>query len=1370
MLYHGALICSESSETRISCVDYNSNLVAVGNARGAIFFYRLLPKATRLRPELALHVAPPANDRTLNVTLTCIRFSRCQTFLAVGTALGGVLVFNLRDKSRLDIKCQHDDHRGKAISALCWSSDSSKLFSGCIGGTVIEFIITDSASDWGRTATSTSAMALNFASALLMGKKNTTLICNCEEIVRQIECSHSDSCSCGEADILLVSAARHILLFQLPTKKDLAPRFSNIPHNATSTSNQGHHNDAADGNVDTPFDGIWSAACFCYSYASSGSQVSVSSTPLSEATGIIVAKSCESGIMLSYSSLDGEVLESFKLKGPYRRHGKEGEWDSCCLGVRCLTGFGSNDHKHLMTLITADNCVMLVNLRDMSCDYLLGHYDYSVHAAVPNAGRVIVLYEDIEQEMMVADLVECITPSTPRPPMTIHSSHLYLSITLMKRCWAEKKRKEREREATSPLSACITPVSVGSYHSDSSNSFLYYAPDNNYDSKSMHSSIGGVDCSKSMMTRPCPGFIRSSSDVERAERAREAVHNAALKKLDSLENDLNHALAECDESLEAWAFSAAAVSSLTDLLGNAPSSSTSSSSCVRCCNSKGHNKLGGGGGGARSLDEIVKYGAILSASHEVCLSEEALSQLSSLQQVLCSVDADEPPRDIIEVGYDLYGLEEEEQRRRSTLATAARAKIKARRKFLKGIVAEQPCDADAAQIQLGADPSECVVRESSHRRVGLDDSSSLPNGVRETSSSRASPVPSVYTHSNSSNGSTPHTVDRSSSSDESFEDPALHGDCSGASNSNSHSHSGDDSSSEATVTALIERVDRSLADTYLALELTSMSVKSSSGIQEHGTDAGSGAAGSSSTSDSMDNQHLNQGSGTGSGAGPSGRSPLLLRHADIEGESDPWDLIESADRAIALTITAIDKFNLTVSGRGSSNSSWTVAGSGKRSGSSDSDALNDCSICNEMQSLTAPTTPTSTPALTATAATANRTALTAVPHTDVRAVSATKSRSYSSSNGIGSVSNSTNSEDYSTAGNWGTVDFEDAAQGPAIKLSPRFKRNSKHHLTINEGTAEEKNVSPLKMVTPSPPPSSFPAHSPSPPLPSSTSSSPSSSPSSSSRHQASGSHDKCTLPSPFEGGVYSSADKMTDRIGVSDDTVTKCESSGTERSFSACATEEEPGPNPFTDSDMSWMEWWWDLDRGEEQQQSQLQSQGQEEERPGLSLKRRICRARSKRRRRTAGSSAALRVGKGEGKIVEGGEARCWESENPLFAKRSPQRIVHLTDSVASLSCLRREEAPRNMYDVIVIAPRGLGLNLALIPGGSLVIRTFNPLADGLPGPVERTGTVQEGDFLIGINGLSLLGLGLEQIVDVLQNIDKMGEVTILTLLHFISL
>ena len=213
MLYHGALICSESSETRISCVDYNSNWVAVGNARGAIFFYRLLSKATRLRPELALHVAPPANDKTLNVTLTCIRFSRCQTYLAVGTALGGVLVFNLRDKSRLDIKCQHDDHRGEAISALCWSSDSSKLFSGCIGGTVIEFIITESTSDWGRTATSTSAMALNFASALLMGKKNNTLICNCEEIVRQIECSHSDSCSCGEADILLVSAARHILLF-----------------------------------------------------------------------------------------------------------------------------------------------------------------------------------------------------------------------------------------------------------------------------------------------------------------------------------------------------------------------------------------------------------------------------------------------------------------------------------------------------------------------------------------------------------------------------------------------------------------------------------------------------------------------------------------------------------------------------------------------------------------------------------------------------------------------------------------------------------------------------------------------------------------------------------------------------------------------------------------------------------------------------------------------------------------------------------------------------------------------------------------------------------------------------------------------------
>jgi C-terminal processing protease CtpA/Prc len=64
------------------------------------------------------------------------------------------------------------------------------------------------------------------------------------------------------------------------------------------------------------------------------------------------------------------------------------------------------------------------------------------------------------------------------------------------------------------------------------------------------------------------------------------------------------------------------------------------------------------------------------------------------------------------------------------------------------------------------------------------------------------------------------------------------------------------------------------------------------------------------------------------------------------------------------------------------------------------------------------------------------------------------------------------------------------------------------------------------------------------------------------------------------------------------------------------------------------------------------------------------------------------------------------------------------------------------------------------IPGSGRVDELVPPI----PGPVERSGLVKLGDYLVGINGLSLLGLGLEQMAQILQNVDKMGEVGVYVL------
>ena len=692
--------------------------MAVGNARGAIFFYRLVSKATRLRPELALHVAPPANDKALNVTLTCIRFSPCSTYLAVGTASGTVLVFNLKDRSRLDIKCHHDDHRGKAISALCWSYDSSKLFSGCIGGVVIEFIY-ENASDWNKKS-STSAMALNFASALLMGKKYTTLICQCEEIIRQIECTFSESCSCGSADILLVSVAHHSLLFQLPINRNNAPRFCDIPLHMKQNKDQDDERKEGD----ERFDDLWCAACFCNSYISTGEN----NQPQIRATGIIVAQSCGSGIQLVFCTLDGEVQHKFDLQGPYSKPHYEQRWQSCCLGVRCLGSFSGTPHKHLMTLITSDNCLLLINLQDMSCDFLQEHFDYSVHAAVPTSGRLLVLYEDVHQEMMVADVLECLTPTSARPPVKIFDSNLYLTVTYMKRCWQRRRAERREREERG-LAAAISPSSGSSYHSNGDdNAFMYYEPCDTESDLVSSIVVSGANHMKSH-NRTNKLYVRSESEkgLHREGSHREGLSyrdgsyrdgsfkegsgyrdapyrdapyrdtshrdaGAEWKKLDDLEIDLNHALTSCDEELEAWAFDAAAASSLTSLMGE-----RGVCQVCRCATGISNNELGGGGGGARSLDEIAKYGAIL--SKQGVLSAEAITQLSSLQLVLSGVDADgTSPRQSIVGGYDYYGLYDEEQQKRISLSTAKRARVKERKRCLKNIIADSIPDSDSMDL------------------------------------------------------------------------------------------------------------------------------------------------------------------------------------------------------------------------------------------------------------------------------------------------------------------------------------------------------------------------------------------------------------------------------------------------------------------------------------------------------------------------------------------------------------------------------------------------------------------------------------------------------------------------------------------------
>ena len=1446
MLHHGALLSSESNDSRFSCIDYIGDLVAVGNARGAIFFYKVISKATRLRPDLALHVAPPPNDRSLNVTLTCIRFSPCQTYLAVGTASGTVLVFNLKDRSKLDIKCYHDDHRGKAISALCWSHDSSKLFSGCIGGVVIEFIFSENVSDWNSSASSTSAMALNFASALLMGKKYTTLICQSEEIVRQIECAFSDTCSCGSADILLVSVAHHSLLFQLPINKNQAPRFCDIPlHTGTNLQTSNEQN--TDGIArETHFDELWCASAFYNSYTSMG----VNNQPQIQATSIIIAQSCESGIKLVYCTLDGEVQEHFQLKGPYRARTDDGYgWESCCLGVRCLSSFNSNLHKHLMTLVTADNSVMLINLQDMSCDYLLQHFDYSIHAAVPNNGRVLLLYENVDQEMMMTDLLEVLTPTSAVPPLNIFDSHLYLSVTYMKRCWLDRKRK-REREgsededgggdmitpallSTSPDSPCRSDLDY-----DNGNAFLYYEPGENTEND-----IIGPLLTTNTAEYVSRQYTRTNSKKSFArrtesEKVRDSLEAGRWKKLDDLENDLNHALTACDEELETWAFNAAAAAtSLSSLLSVGDGGGGGGAMPIDTY-SNSHLELGGGGGGLRSLDEIAKYGAILS-SQGVCLSVEAITQLSSLQQVLTSVDMGENyPRQqaLVGVGYDFYGLNDgdEDEEKRQAVVVANRTRMIERKKALKNILAES-YDMEDSIIAFRNSETYCQHQygscsNTSSSKLGRKASRDILFGaVQERGNS--SVFSSNVSSANTSAYSLKSLLYSGSSSDKLISGCSIDA---ADQTQNCHLLEVDILPAMKDSISLINRIDRALENTAKVLNLKKIVPLDGVQVDEesiNGTYLGYMKPITYSNSGDFypfwmtlekADEIIFSESLECSGSSSSPCSPSKHRFADrIKGSCS----CSCSMRGIASSRDVTFPTSLSLS---HSSSLLSLSPSPSVSTSIASNNYNGVRPLPPRVHSPPPSHLISPgiPANSASTTTASQ--MKEKKEKKESYKKGNKALSYSSSNGIGGVSNSTPSS-ISISISISPIDTDLSIEDLEVPIPPILLNDEKHLMKTSSPDLQLITLSlstspttPASSPSPSPSPLLFPPLSDiislskfsdlSPACPSSLQPRSSSHPSSSFSSPPS----PLLLSSPHSPDVTSieSINKTQATRRCSSETISSQEMMLKLEDSDKGHEEEDSGINPFTDSDISWMEWWWDLDRMDEsdvlthqiidnppgaddeyqvdprsihqnypenipESDPRFISDLEPESVPGAALKKRIMAFREERKAQRALSiNESLNVVFNfENKMLnDSGKKKIQEYDNKIINfdsdsnrdrinndnkyKKHIYRVVENIECIDSLHSLRQEEAPRNMYDVLVIAPKGLGLNLSLLPDGALMVRTFSTLENNESGPVEKSGFVRVGDYLIGINGLGLIGLGLEQIAEILQNLDKMGEVS----------
>jgi hypothetical protein len=789
-----------------------------------------------------------------------------------------------------------------------------------------------------------------------------------------------------------------------------------------------------------------------------------------------------------------------------------------------------------------------------------------------------------------------------------------------------------------------------------------------------------------------------------------SIRDAAMqKRLDNIEIALNNILHYWDEELESWAFEAGSVS-LSSIVNGKPL-------CMCVVDSKTAGDKRGSNGG-RSLDEIVKFGAILSPNQGI-IPEETINQLASLCRAFSSEELTEMsnPRpssqqNLVDGGYDYYGLDDECQKQRLAHVLMIKTRKMDRRRLLKAII-DESYEVDDLRAPFCKDgPSQPIL------------------------STRNEDVTSIIEAINVSE----HDADQQINQVE----------------KNERITSEDDMNCLKEQVKVLNQVEKALKNTALVLNLDldrykGLSATKSLQIMEERTT--SSATTIYHTSCNRDDPQILM-----SIAAELAVSTTLI----LENNHDlPFDIIDDRYGYI----------NRTDSGNKSESTSGI------------------CKICCGTSSEIISATPSNsvpqadTPISNSTAATIASHDVDIVPSntaddTDfsvsisgsnvaIMSDSSTNGSEiikvatletaepmklrYSSSDGIGGVNNYGNYDDCDGVNNYNSNDSVNCYSGQyglyngsdcsaivdtVVDISTYSNSNGSSDGKKNDASVTVKRDS-LNSI---------------------------------SDHKMEDLKGSAPLPLSFNHSINLSSPPVRSRRGSwmspdgSDTGVGGLES----HLSSVCPTEEDNGYSPFTDSDKSWVEWWWDLNpalnEGREARDEEVAG-----ELPGIALKRRITTARLKNKFKTKSriheevEFRSLNVGTSKDALSIAQFNSHYPSNVPSTTKNrySSQRVVLDINSVDSLAAIRAESSPRNMYDITVIAPKGLGLNLTLVRGYALLVRAFNVLADGSVGPVERAGIVKGGDYLLGVNEISLIGMGLEQIAEILLNIDRMGKVNI---------
>lgn len=468
MIHHGDIFPSFSSRSNVftrrtvSAIDLCDDLVAIGSQDGNIELLLLTPLETRQHVTVLAHIILPASisdglnhnvseysrreHNKHNKAISCIRISSCQCKLAFGTALGEIFVFDIENIHASRLIGSHNDHKGFAVTGLCWSPNTDLLFSGCSSGRVVEWKPEKSKYE--------ETISFGWAKSIL-GFRSGNVLYLSSSAISKIEIaiksgsiheneSYDYQSSLLKSYLLLISTGNQTILLDIQRNYLGNGKWDSVVNKTV--------------NIGPSIAGTLSSAASAFSYSLS------TTNKVSRASGFISCrKGDSSGPEFLFCDIEGEHYQTFNLKfisnqlteqvtgssyshiynSKHLSHGSslsESSKSIVPFGFKYAMSSDVSGYKNLLFVITDNKQLCVIDKVQLVIQFFPFFNESAIVESIAiSRNKLLVLSRDESNDQDVGSihisLYEMISQSLISLPIIIFNSSVYRAIVQIQRQW-----------------------------------------------------------------------------------------------------------------------------------------------------------------------------------------------------------------------------------------------------------------------------------------------------------------------------------------------------------------------------------------------------------------------------------------------------------------------------------------------------------------------------------------------------------------------------------------------------------------------------------------------------------------------------------------------------------------------------------------------------------------------------------------------------------------------------------------------------------------------------------------------------------------------------------------------------------------------